>query len=465
MRLLLLLIAGVTLLWGSNPARAAVSCGSNGSLWTMGACATEGMKEYDTTYGTYKFCNGTNYVGMRGDTLLGSCTYMQRAVLEYDSSLANYKFCDGSSWVSMANNGTQGTCGGTATGTTEYDTTNHVLKWCNGTNWIRMEGTTGGSRCIFATSTTYNGSLGGAPYGLAKADSNCVARAAAGDGGAGLPGTYKAWMSDSATSASSRLSHSARAYKMVDGSQIASDWNDLTDGTMKMRLRGSITPWATMMWANYVAVSGNYAYVTAFNANRLNVVDISNPETPTIVGSVKDDSNMASPNGVAVSGNYVFVVSETANPGKIAVIDVSAPSAPRLVATYSHADLYGAEGVFVSGNYLYVAARSISKLAVVDISNPTSPVLSGSVAISGAAQVTVSGNYAYVTNTGNNQLVIVDVSTPASPTISGTLTDATNLDDPWGMVVSGNYAYVAASTGDRLTVVDVTNKALSLIHI
>jgi hypothetical protein len=81
---------------------------------------------------------------------------------------------------------------------------------------------------IFTTSATYTGDLGG----LAGADAKCQALAEA----AGLPGTFKAWLSDSSTTASQRLSHSAMPYIRTDGRHIAKNWADLTDGTIDVPL-------------------------------------------------------------------------------------------------------------------------------------------------------------------------------------------------------------------------------------
>jgi hypothetical protein len=82
------------------------------------------------------------------------------------------------------------------------------------------------SSCLaFVTSTTYTGNLGG----LAGADDKCQARAEAG----GFWGTYKAWLSSTFGSPSSRFrctaaSCSAQGYQGVDRTPIASDWADLT---------------------------------------------------------------------------------------------------------------------------------------------------------------------------------------------------------------------------------------------
>ena len=81
---------------------------------------------------------------------------------------------------------------------------------------------------VFATSTTYTGSLGG----LSGAHSECNARATA----AGLSGSFKAWLSDSVagpqdTFARAQVPYPRVPFYRVDGVRIADHWTDLTDGT------------------------------------------------------------------------------------------------------------------------------------------------------------------------------------------------------------------------------------------
>jgi hypothetical protein len=78
---------------------------------------------------------------------------------------------------------------------------------------------------VFLTSSGYNGNLGG----LAGADLKCQERADSQN----LGGTWKAWLSDSITSAASRLFHSPNPYVQLNGTTIANNWSDLTDGTLQ----------------------------------------------------------------------------------------------------------------------------------------------------------------------------------------------------------------------------------------
>lgn len=87
--------------------------------------------------------------------------------------------------------------------------------------------TTGG-KVVFITGETHNGNLGG----LAGADAVCQNDADL----EYLPGTYKAWLSDSTTSAASRLTHAIGPYLLAgrgaSGVKVADNWTDLTDGTL-----------------------------------------------------------------------------------------------------------------------------------------------------------------------------------------------------------------------------------------
>jgi hypothetical protein len=79
-------------------------------------------------------------------------------------------------------------------------------------------------RRVFVTSTVQTAALGG----IAGADELCAAQAA----GAELEGDFKAWLSTISSSVSQRLAHSTVPYVLVDGTTVASDWEDLVDGAL-----------------------------------------------------------------------------------------------------------------------------------------------------------------------------------------------------------------------------------------
>jgi len=85
------------------------------------------------------------------------------------------------------------------------------------------------SKIVFLTSTNYPT---GNVNGLVGADAICQTLAS----NAGLSGTFKAWLSTTTTSAASRLTHSTHPYRLVDGTLVANDWTDLTDGSISVSI-------------------------------------------------------------------------------------------------------------------------------------------------------------------------------------------------------------------------------------
>jgi hypothetical protein len=69
-----------------------------------------------------------------------------------------------------------------------------------------------------------DGNLGG----LAGADAHCQRLAS----DAGLPGAYRAWLSDSRDSPSTRFTRSTGPYVLANGTVIADRYADFTDGTL-----------------------------------------------------------------------------------------------------------------------------------------------------------------------------------------------------------------------------------------
>jgi hypothetical protein len=75
---------------------------------------------------------------------------------------------------------------------------------------------------VFITSAKTQSNFGG----LAAGDAICQTAA----NGASLGGSWKAWLSTTAVSAASRLTHANVPYELVDGTIIASNWSALTSG-------------------------------------------------------------------------------------------------------------------------------------------------------------------------------------------------------------------------------------------
>lgn len=211
-----------------------------------------------------------------------------------------------------------------------------------------------------------------------------------------------------------------------------------------------------------IVLSGNYAYAAADTQGFL-ILDISNPNSPSVVGSVQTPIRAT---GIAVSGSHAYV---TAWGGALYVIDISNPYAPRIVGTVS--GLSWANDVFVSGSYAYVA-DSISGIHVIDVSTPASPSLVGTVTKKGIQNpspfdnnglwpdgVSVQGKHAFVTD--SEGLQVIDITDLNNPVLKATVPFSLGAEH---VFVSGRYAYVTGSGGTgtgMLFIVDVSAYAQS----
>jgi hypothetical protein len=138
--------------------------------------------------------------------------------------------------------------------------------------------------------------------------------------------------------------------------------------------------------------------------------------------------------GVFVLGNYAYIADDSTG---LLIVDISDPSSPNIISSVKTPGY--ASKVYVSNNYAYVADFD-SGLQVINVTNPSNPNLEGSVAMPGFANgVYVSGQYAYVA-CDTSGLQIVDISDPSNPNITK---GVANSDVASAVCVSGNYAYVA----------------------
>ncbi|MEK7083640.1 MAG: hypothetical protein AAB932_00200, partial [Patescibacteria group bacterium] len=212
--------------------------------------------------------------------------------------------------------------------------------------------------------------------------------------------------------------------------------------------------------ANYMfSVSG-----TTYLAGTSTVVDLLNVEgkvkQPVRLSSLNDATNLGQIFGVFVQGDYAYIASF--NQDRLTIVDISNPQAPVVLSTVQDiTNLDGAIALYVSGRYAYIAARNNNSLTIVDVGDPERPVIVGivkdSTNFSNIHGVHVSGNYAYVSTNVRDSLEIIDVSDPSNPRRVSGLQNATALNGATYVYVSGNYAYVTANDNDSLAIVDISD--------
>jgi|GEM_PF-6576497 len=261
-------------------------------------------------------------------------------------------------------------------------------------------------------------------------------------------------------------------------------------------LRGS---YVTPNWLTDVEVVGTVAYVTEHNKGLL-IFDMSNPSQPILRGLYKmvmpfvvevvgtrayvsavgylsqyllilDVSDASAPHllsgyfagyrisidEIEIAGNYVFFSISSGHPynsRELRVLDVSAPTQPVLVTTYTPDSQIKAIGIQSGLTYLLT-----DKLQVFDFSNPQSPQPIGAYDPSTETfDVQVVGTLAYIgTSVG---LIIVDVSQPSTPTLLGKYATLGTVSE---MQLLNSHLYVATGA-EGLSIVDVQNPAVPTVR-
>jgi uncharacterized repeat protein (TIGR01451 family) len=230
--------------------------------------------------------------------------------------------------------------------------------------------------------------------------------------------------------------------------------------------------------ASSVAIYGNYAYVA--QSKGIDIVDVSSPAAPTILSTFgsSDFASGSSPVTARIFGNDLLVSATRTSGATFAVYSLSNPTSPQLLGKTNLAETFAGEAGFaIQNNNAYVSEwyydisggtvfAQIGNLLSVDLSNPSSPKLVGSLyplSTAGSSfefgAAVVNSNTVLVASTtstkgdlssGVGQVLVVDTSDPSSPKLVGTV-DIPGANHLEAIAVDGNQAVVYGSTSGLVT--------------
>lgn len=281
----------------------------------------------------------------------------------------------------------------------------------------------------------------------------------------------------------------------------------------KLRLRSQITPPCTAVsgtatWKfSDIYADGNIAVIGSYNCRGVFIIDISNPDAPTlsnwynpspnqqfleaiVIGNrgyfgsgtsagegvhIVDLTNPASPvllgkvNATSGGGynqihemmvfdqggaRYLLENSNITSDRNLRIIDVTNPAAPVLKWNFTSSDSGWVHAMHIRGNRMFLSGFvSSSRVDIFDISNLASqaPALLGSVAVGNSnnhsAWTNETGEYLYsARELSNGDLRVYDIRNPAQPLLIRSIQAAglnINAITPHNPVVMGNKLYVS----------------------
>jgi len=221
----------------------------------------------------------------------------------------------------------------------------------------------------------------------------------------------------------------------------------------------SIGATALGAFSHDMTLIGNILYVnltSTGNAGSHQAYNVANPAAlSALMASPLSSANGGSTHALVANGRFLYSIGGSTS--YLETVDTSVPTAMTLAGTLSG---YGNVTASASqGRYLYVT--NSGNFYTFDISNPTAPVLISTLAHAylGDNSITVSGQYAYVTNTGagsfNSSVIIINISNPQTPIIVGTVS-AGIVPNFTGSTLAGRYLYaIDSGTVSYMRIIDL----------
>ncbi|MBU3966371.1 MAG: hypothetical protein KKG76_03195 [Euryarchaeota archaeon] len=202
----------------------------------------------------------------------------------------------------------------------------------------------------------------------------------------------------------------------------------------------------------------DYLYIA--DGNSVLVYNMTDPESPKLINKFTDFNEPRQVDGLSISEDRLYTASGA---GWVNVLNISDPETPEKLYQFNYLDSSG--DVAVQGDYMYVADANAG-LLIFDLYDRKDPSLigmfyilrsniSGSLHGWGGISVEVSGNYAFLSGASNKGFYIIDISDKTAPReVYHSL--GKNVYD---IALSGNDVYLARSGGtsdfDKLNISNI----------
>ncbi|MGD0769947.1 MAG: IPT/TIG domain-containing protein [Tepidisphaeraceae bacterium] len=211
-----------------------------------------------------------------------------------------------------------------------------------------------------------------------------------------------------------------------------------------------------------VKVVGSIAYLAGGNPTtdvpEFQAINISNPNSPTEIGSVTSNGLSGDYFADCVSGNYAYAEDEL---GTLQVINIANPSSPNIVGTTSTEELAYSIAISADGHYVYIGGEGF--IQVFDVSTPSAPTLVSTYTVPNDGYVgglTVFNGLLYA-GAGAGGVLVLDPTDPANLRV---VASYATVSAAWGVSVVGNQVYVADSAGglDVIKLLDYVPPSISI---
>lgn len=201
-------------------------------------------------------------------------------------------------------------------------------------------------------------------------------------------------------------------------------------------------------------INGSILYAAFTTSNRVVIWDATDPQRLNQIGNI--DTGVTSPTCLLLEGNLLYVICESTT-DRISVYDVSDPAFPKFLSRTTLANTY--RWADVQNGIVYTGTITGNRIELWDFRDPTSPTLLSSVTdatnISRPTGIVVRGRFLYVVDQTLGTLSVWDVNDiDSAPIFNNRLT---GFSSPYHLEVIGDYAFMSERGGSGgLAIIDKT---------
>ena len=205
-------------------------------------------------------------------------------------------------------------------------------------------------------------------------------------------------------------------------------------------------------------LAGDHALMGDFRGI-VHIVDISDPANMRKVAEVRTPGPALD---IKIAGDLAVIgVQEFEATFGLLILDISDPANPIELSRFDQESWQGVHNLFLHGDRLYLAHMTNPGLSIVDISDPTAPLVSGFWQHEGdfsnkIHDVFIRDRLAVVSDFSSG-LVLLDITDPDAPAMLAALPFAEGIHSAWA---AGDYVYCNQEFGGwerRLYVVDIAD--------
>ena len=233
-----------------------------------------------------------------------------------------------------------------------------------------------------------------------------------------------------------------------------------------------------------------YALVSTIYDDGVQIIDITDPASPVAVAAIADGTNYPNlASGYAITtvqmGNLHYALVASFSDNGVQIINITDPASPSPVAALNdgatYTELLGAYSITTTqigdSHYALVAGKSDDGVQIINITDPASPAPTAALRLGQtypALRLPISvttvqigdSHYALTTSSRVSAIQIIDITDPARPSPVAALTDGQaypELEGAYSITTTrigdSHYALVAADGDDGVQIIDITDPA------